>query len=64
MIHDLDSLDDVCAQSSLVAPNNSFLSRFYGQIQQLLSSSTSVDQFRHGMQTLLLPELAPLHRQA
>lgn len=55
MIHDLDSLDDVCTQSSLVAPNNTFLNRFHSQIELLLLNSTPVDNFHHSMQTLLLP---------
>lgn len=63
MIHDMDSLADVCAQSSLVAPNNHFLSRFHSQISQLLSSNPSVEHVHHGLQTLLLPELASRERQ-
>lgn len=51
------AIDDVCAQSSAVAPASTFPSQLHDQSQHLVSSP-SIEQFQQSLQTLLLPRLA------
>ena len=55
--HELDALEDVCTQASLLAPQNSSCNYECAQMQTLLVQHVSVEQFQHELQSLLLASM-------